>query len=574
MRIQCGGCNKTLNVPDQFAGKKVKCPVCDRTIIVPEGEGGPPPAESPDLEIKDTWDGEGRLEAETEAKEETKPTLKRRRLHKISSRRRSEARKELAEIQQHRGRSAPPPMEAGSAEYCPSCNAPLIGGAVVCTFCGFDLRVGKRVLGPRDPIWPRIRGLIGPLAGLVVVLVGGYYIYDKWLATKPPEKQKKPEPPAVVAATQSTTPAGVVKPPASTFKGGPIPRETYLEDVSSPYKLEEDIRISTGSALHIKAGVSIEGSGGIVGPGRLVLAGSTDKRIRLSVPIRLDKEAAARPSVKAEGTLFLAPVKIRGPEKVQVDNCTLQAGLTLDLEALQSSRVEVEITRTRIAGADPVLALNVPGHTKQMLVKINDCDIMGNISGTIGSFSSLDLTRNYWSLNDTEALGGLRGEGDVVTKPVMAEPVVGETLDNTPAEAAMRIEKPSISLPIPDGWRPGEKHSVWRETPRGSIVVSLIEERAPTNGLPVYLDLEVKRLYSVDRDASGKAAEKPLVDASGYDDHVVDLYWHEAPYRIIYHVTEIEGKILGAKASLPASLWDENREELARLLAALERKGE
>jgi LSD1 subclass zinc finger protein len=36
--LSCKGCKTTLKVPDQFAGKKVKCPKCNAVVTVPEEE--------------------------------------------------------------------------------------------------------------------------------------------------------------------------------------------------------------------------------------------------------------------------------------------------------------------------------------------------------------------------------------------------------------------------------------------------------------------------------------------------------------------------------------------------------
>jgi hypothetical protein len=40
VRVSCKGCKATLKVPDQFAGKKVKCPKCHVSVAVPGNEDG------------------------------------------------------------------------------------------------------------------------------------------------------------------------------------------------------------------------------------------------------------------------------------------------------------------------------------------------------------------------------------------------------------------------------------------------------------------------------------------------------------------------------------------------------
>jgi hypothetical protein len=46
-RIACPSCAKNLNVPDQYAGKKVKCPACQAVMTVPAAAPPRPPAEEP-----------------------------------------------------------------------------------------------------------------------------------------------------------------------------------------------------------------------------------------------------------------------------------------------------------------------------------------------------------------------------------------------------------------------------------------------------------------------------------------------------------------------------------------------
>jgi phage FluMu protein Com len=44
--IQCSKCQKTLKVPDEAAGKKVRCPSCQEVIAVPAAQKESPPEEA------------------------------------------------------------------------------------------------------------------------------------------------------------------------------------------------------------------------------------------------------------------------------------------------------------------------------------------------------------------------------------------------------------------------------------------------------------------------------------------------------------------------------------------------
>jgi uncharacterized Zn finger protein (UPF0148 family) len=81
MRFSCPHCGKALNVKDEYAGKKAKCPGCRNLIRVPAA--APAPA--------------------VDYPEEDYP----------------------------------------EDDTCPNCEEPLAEGAVLCVNCGYDTRTGK-----------------------------------------------------------------------------------------------------------------------------------------------------------------------------------------------------------------------------------------------------------------------------------------------------------------------------------------------------------------------------------------------------------------------------------------------
>jgi len=91
VKFNCPSCGRTLNVKDEYAGKKARCPGCKEALTVPFAP-------------------------------------------------------EAAEA------AAAQPAAAASA--CPSCGGTLADGAVFCVACGYDLRTGKQlrtVTGGGDP---------------------------------------------------------------------------------------------------------------------------------------------------------------------------------------------------------------------------------------------------------------------------------------------------------------------------------------------------------------------------------------------------------------------------------------
>ena len=50
--IVCSGCQQTLRVPHQFAGRQIKCSICGAIITVPAFSAGTSPAKSASIEKK------------------------------------------------------------------------------------------------------------------------------------------------------------------------------------------------------------------------------------------------------------------------------------------------------------------------------------------------------------------------------------------------------------------------------------------------------------------------------------------------------------------------------------------
>jgi len=99
----CSHCKKTIQVPDNAAGRKVRCPLCRHVFTVPAAArelaaaavGGPKPSSRPAPSISSV----------TEATQE-----------------------------------APTTAVSAAASYCPTCKAPLLPDAVSCMDCGYLLQ--------------------------------------------------------------------------------------------------------------------------------------------------------------------------------------------------------------------------------------------------------------------------------------------------------------------------------------------------------------------------------------------------------------------------------------------------
>jgi len=61
IRLKCTGCNRILDVPDSFAGKKGKCPYCFAVLEIPAARDQTEP-EAPTLRIEETQPPDERSE--------------------------------------------------------------------------------------------------------------------------------------------------------------------------------------------------------------------------------------------------------------------------------------------------------------------------------------------------------------------------------------------------------------------------------------------------------------------------------------------------------------------------------
>lgn len=115
IRVNCP-CGQSLNVPDQLAGKMVKCPKCQKGVGVP-GQGVPaaakPAAAKPAASSKPAASGQGA----------------------------SGGNDALAGLFDQAG------LTKREGTFCPACDKPLAPGTAICVGCGFHLEQGTKISG-------------------------------------------------------------------------------------------------------------------------------------------------------------------------------------------------------------------------------------------------------------------------------------------------------------------------------------------------------------------------------------------------------------------------------------------
>jgi len=174
IKVRCAKCGKTLNIPDQFAGKKGKCPGCQEMLIIPAASAevsaaapAPPKVRkpAPPASVEEVEEVEEAQEVEEEPAEEVEAEEEERIADRPANRRSRPAEDEEEERvarQPARKRSRPAEDDdapqrkrrksAGEWAECPKCGAsdatrvrwtwwgglvgPMIINTVRCNDCG------------------------------------------------------------------------------------------------------------------------------------------------------------------------------------------------------------------------------------------------------------------------------------------------------------------------------------------------------------------------------------------------------------------------------------------------------
>jgi DNA-directed RNA polymerase subunit RPC12/RpoP len=98
--VQCGACRKQYQVGDQFAGKTVKCPGCQKPLVIPGGQATPQQS-GPGNCLADLFDDEMPVHHAAYGQAESR---------------------------------------------CPNCNVSVKPDAILCIECGYDFRKGRQII--------------------------------------------------------------------------------------------------------------------------------------------------------------------------------------------------------------------------------------------------------------------------------------------------------------------------------------------------------------------------------------------------------------------------------------------
>lgn len=159
LKVPCPNCNRTLNLPDHFAGKQAKCPACMQGFAVPGGA--------------DT--GVGGLMAQAQAVPQPSAPAAVAPSEEMAWRALAGNKEEDQA-----------PATARAIDVCPGCGAKWKKGAVTCGKCYYNIYAAKRIR-------PAARGRLLPqfdvhklfLWGLAIAAAyGAYWLYTHYTDIK------------------------------------------------------------------------------------------------------------------------------------------------------------------------------------------------------------------------------------------------------------------------------------------------------------------------------------------------------------------------------------------------------
>ncbi len=198
--------------------------------------------------------------------------------------------------------------DLSGVQPCPSCQAPIARGAVLCIHCGYNLKTGRKTDNGNGTALNRN---LAAVAGAVLVLVAAGAAYLLWpesqtpppapVSSAPPTAVEPPPPPAAPPAPAAAPEAPLVEAPAAlpietnapAMPAGPTPGEIAAQEAEAAraafeekkFEAEQNLRfqLDTRQPLYVQnERVELRRKNGIVDKGTLTgFAGAGTGRVAL-----------------------------------------------------------------------------------------------------------------------------------------------------------------------------------------------------------------------------------------------------------------------------------------------------
>jgi len=149
IKAACSSCGHSFSAASKFAGKKVKCPKCKKSLMIPNGKKSPSSSAEPTAKIAVKCDCGKSFSAKPElaGKKVKCPGCGKPILIKAAAAKRSAPKAEptLDDLFDEVGFAT----GDGPGKRCPECRAEMKPEAIICIDCGYNENLGKRMVVKR-----------------------------------------------------------------------------------------------------------------------------------------------------------------------------------------------------------------------------------------------------------------------------------------------------------------------------------------------------------------------------------------------------------------------------------------
>lgn len=315
------------------------------------------------------------------------------------------------------------PAAGGAGTRCPNCNAMLMPGSILCTVCGYHLRMGKTVVGDfgekrRFPI--RTLASLALLAGLVIAAV---WVWRSGLLGKLAESRRRTE-------AEKTPAGGKTEEPRRA-------RHLTVRDSSPPCVISRDLVVEKGQILAFEPGSALlaaDGAAVVLAGGRTFIRGEAERPVTVAAPFRVEGSA----SLSGRGVLFAEEVSVSTSGRVDLASATFLKQVRLAPNPPLRGRSVWSFKKCEFRDPGTSMVLEGPAGVGRFELSAVGSNIAGRVTGDLTSGGRADLSGNFWRLGAGPATSALVRTGVVDLGAEEAQSLAGVGVGPDPATLLRR----------------------------------------------------------------------------------------------------------------------------------------